>query len=275
MLKLSQASAYFDRTPVLDAYKGSVVCMGQVDPYDESKRDAGAAYRRVLSVAPGTTIPTHGALRIFDTVWLAGRRERDGLAELHRDKYVLQPADGQFGFSTLTQYLAGTTRAQAYVAAEPVKTGKESESSSDVIAFYNLYMAPSVAVAKHEVLWVADQAFLALSVQVLPSGLKTAYSLKLDHSPVDAVLRTRVFDPVQGRHTLGASVNTRAARIRWQNLFEYEGQMEERYQEGDDTFALPAGSVVDTSSTVQAYGRTWRVLSVDDLGGAVTVHGRS
>lgn len=275
MLKLSAAASFFDRTPVLDAYTGEVLCMGQVDPYDDSKRDAGAAYRRVLSVTPGQALPAHGAVSVFGSTWLLGRRERDGLEDLHRDKYVLQPADSLVKVSSLTEFLSGSHREQVYAAAEPVKTGKEAESSSDVVAFSNVYVAPSVAVSKHEVLWTASQAYLVLLPQSLPSGLRAAYSLLLEYGPVTATINSRVFDPVQGKHQAGASVVTQALRVRWQSLFEYQGQLAQRYQEGDDVLVLPAGTTVDVSSTVSAYGRTWSVLAVDDLGGAVTVHARS
>lgn len=274
MLKLSAAASYFDRTPVVDAYTGAVICYGQVDPYDESKRDAGAAYRRVLSVAPGQVLPAHGAVSVLGMTWLVGRRERDGLQELHRDKYVLQPVDTQFNVATLTGYLSGTPRASAFAAPEPVKTGKEAESSSDVVIFNNVYLSPAVQLAKHEVVWSAQGAFLALSTQVLPSGLKAAYSVLLDHGPEDASVISRTFDPVNGTHAATAPVTVKVLRVRWQNLFEYPGQIAERYQEGDDVFVFPTGTAVDASTLFELAGKSWRVLAVSDLGGAVTVHGR-
>lgn len=274
MLKLAQASRFFDRVPVIDAYSGATICMGQVDPYDESKRDAGAAYRRVLSVAPGQVLPAHSAVSVLGMVWLIGRKERDGLDELHRDKYVMQPTDRIFSVGSLSDYLQGVSRETVYAAPEPVKTGKEAESSSDVVAFHNLYTSQTLALAKHEVVWAEGRVFLTLLPQLLPSGLKATYSLLLEYPVVTAEVVSRVFDPVAGRYTASTPTTCPALRVRWQNLFEYPGQLAQRYQEGDDVFALPSGTLVDTSSQIKAYGRTWRVLGVDGLGGAVTVHGR-
>lgn len=143
MLKLSAAASYFDRTPVVDAYTGAVICYGQVDPYDESKRDAGAAYRRVLSVAPGQVLPAHGAVSVLGMTWLVGRRERDGLQELHRDKYVLQPVDTQFNVATLTGYLSGTPRASA---------GKAADQATEITPYH-------AAPASSKAIWLPATSF--------------------------------------------------------------------------------------------------------------------
>jgi hypothetical protein len=274
MLKLSEAASFFDRTPVLDAYTGVQICFGQVDPYDDSKRDAGSAYRRVLSVAPGTVLPAHSAVRVFGVDWLLGRKEVDGLEELHRDKYVLQPGAGFYRLGTLDQYLAGADLGLNLASPEPVKTAKEIESSSDVVVLYNVYLGFSVPAPKHSVIWAPGEAYLVLSDQTLPSGLRAAYTLELEHPRSTCAVVSRSFNPGLGMYVEGAVSVVSVLRVRWQNLFEYAGQMSERYQEGDDVLVLPSGTVVTVQSRLSAYGKNWSVLSVDDLGGAVTVHAR-
>lgn len=274
MLSLADASSYFDRTEVRDPDTNAVLFKGQTDLYDDSRRDAGGAYRRILSVAPGTAMPSHGAIRIRGQVWLLGNIEKDGLEEEHRDKYVLQAAPVKHSVSRLSGFLTASVASSLWGSAEWVKDGKEVEVSSRSVQQYSLYFASSADVREYDVIWWGVSSYLALSVHQQASGFLVATCVKLEYAPADATLNTRVYDPVLGEFASSVPTTVRALRVRWQSLFLYASEADARYVEGDCSIVLPAGTPVATKDTVTLAGTTWHVVSVETLGGAKVIHGR-
>lgn len=276
MMSLAAASSYFDRTEVLDAYTGAFLFLAQVDPYDDSKRDAMVAYRRVLSVAPGTAIPAHRCIRVFGATYVvAGEPSIDGLNEAHRVKYVLQSADGQFNVGTISQFLDGSPQETVYGFASWAKDAKEEGESSDVANVFEVILPLGTAIAPHRVLWRQGVAYITTSARRLPSDFVGVTATRLDQvEPLEVTLQSRTYSPAVGAYSLGPATNARALRVRWQNLFRYDAQLDARHKEGDFTLALPEGVEVDTSSRIKFEGASLSVLAVNEIEGAVTAHVR-
>lgn len=270
MINLAQASTYFDRTPVYDTVTGRLIFRAQIEPFDDSRRDANSAYRRVLSVKAGTVVPRE--VNVLGTVWLVGAGETDAMESVHRQKYVIAQAKAQFQVSTLAQYLEGERSALCWAAPYWSKDAKQTETSSTYPQMFDVYL--STEVAAQSVLWDADDAYLVVSPRPMPSGLMSAHSLKLEHRREQANLSKRVYSPSAGGYVSEQVSSVPTLQVRWQSLFEYGSQMDERYQEGDASFVLPAACGVDTACTLQASGRLWQVLSVDDVPGAAIAHCR-
>jgi hypothetical protein len=274
-MKLADASRYFDRIKVLDLLTGKVLFMCQVDVYDESKRDSGTAYRRVMSVAPGTVMPASGLARIMGSVWIIGGAQTDALDELHRTKYVIEMAPTQLNVSRLPSFLSSTVTFTTYTDSAWVKDAKQLEVSSDIPQIFDVSLAIAADVRQYDVLWAAGVAYLVMSPRKMASGLQVANSLRLDQTaPVSATLRTRAYNPVTGTYSVGSTTSVSALFVRWQSLFAYGSQTSERYQEGDKAIVLPFGTVITTSSTLAYAGVTYQVLSVLDIAGAVVAHAR-
>jgi hypothetical protein len=276
MMTLAAASAYFDRTEVFDGYTGASLFFAQIDPYDDSKRDAMVAYRRVLSVAPGVSIPDHRCIRVFGAVYIvAGEPSIDGLSEAHRVKYVLQSADGHFKVGSISQFLASTPAATVYGFASWVKDAKQEGESSDVANVFEVILPLGTAVKPQQMLWQDGVAYIAISVRRLPSDYVGITAVRLDQiEPIAATIQSRVYNPAAGAYTLGSAEIAQGLRVRWQSLFRYDAQLEERHQEGDFTLALPEATPVNSSSKISFGGATYGVLAVNPIEGAVTVHVR-
>ena len=274
MMSLADASSYFDTTEVLDAYSGELLFLAQVDPYDDSKRDAMVAYRRVLSVAPGTTIPTHRCVSIFGAIWLvAGEAEIDGLDEQHRVKYVLQAATGLLNIGTLTEFLDGAPAVTVYGFAGWVKDAKQIEESSDIANMFEILLPRATTVQPQQVLWDATTVYLSMSVRTLPSEFVGVSAVRLEQAePLEAEITTRVYAPAQGTYVAGATNYPYALRARWLSLFKYDAQLAARYQEGDFVLALPEETEITTSSRVLFNEQNHSVLSVTVLPGGVAAH---
>ena len=274
-MKLADASSYFDRTPALDLTTGLGLFMGQIGNYDDSKRDASAAYRRVLSVRPGTVMPASMVVSMLNKVWMIGAMEPDGLEELYREKYVLQQASGQLNVSRLSGFLSSTVAGTYWASANWVKDAKQLEVSSETPQIFDITMPGAADVRVHDIVWTTGVAYLVLSPRQVASGYVQVNSLKLDQTaPVVASMTTRTYSPTTGTYTSAAPANVNALLVRWQSLFEYGSQTSERYQEGDAAIVLPSGTVVSTSTKITVSSVAYQVLSVLDLDGAVVLHAR-
>lgn len=274
MLTLADASAYFDRTPIVDPATGKTLFYGQVDPYADAVRDSATAYRRVLSVVPGTTIPASRVVKIFGQVWIIGDSELDGLETRHREKFVLHPAKTLLNIGTLSGYLTATVASTSWADVTWVKDAKEDAVSSRSVPQFSVFLPRPAAVAEYSVMWDTDGAYLAQPVHPVPSGIKDIKCLKLEFAPADATLATRTFDPVAGAYSSSITSTVKCLRVRWQSLFKYGSQGDAKFQEGDDSLVLPTGTVISTKDTLTLAGKTWKILSVETLGGAVVAHGR-
>ena len=274
MLTLADASRFFDRTPVMDAYALEYLFDAQLDLYSDARRDSATAYRRIMSVRPGTYIPADRVVSILGTRWLVGTMESDGLEALYREKYVLHPAKTNLNVSRLSGFLTATVARTVWGDVEWVKDIKAESVTSIPTRLYSAYLQPDADVREYDVLWVGAIAYLVGSVHKAPSGFDVAECRALKAVAVDATLNTRTYDPVAGSYSATAPTTVRCLQVPREDLYLYDSQGSARNKEGDVTMVLPAGTTVATKDTLTLDGVTWAVLAVQAVGGAVLVHGR-
>lgn len=273
MMKLVDASSYFDRTAALDPDTGEELFKCQVDPFDDSKREAGPAYRRILSVRPGTSVPV--AIRLFGQVWLVGTREADGLEEMHREKYVLQRASAKALVYRLDGFLATTLASSSWAALEWEKDAKEIATSSNLPGIFRALLPAGYDARVHDVIVYEGYAYLVLETHPQPSGFAEAGCVKLEANvPVALTIRTRVYSPVAGTYTTASSVTVQAMTVRWQSLFVYGSQADARFQDGDFALVVSNSASVTTASALVLGGKSFNVLSIDDISGCKVLHTR-
>lgn len=273
-MKLVDAASYFDRTPVTDPATGLQLFLAQIDNFDDARRDASAAYRRILSVRPGTVVP--GVVKLMGQIWLVGAIQPDGLGELHRQKYVIEKATTILKLSTLNTFLAGTYSSIQWASPHWTKDAKQLETSSETPQIFDVTLPAAAAVSAQTILWIAGSAYLVLAPHPAASGYTIATCLKLDQSsPSTANLQTRTYNPVTGTYTTSAGASINALRVRWQSLFSYGSQAAEKNQEGDVAIVLPAGTVATNQSLITILGVTYQTLAVLAVGGAVVLHARA
>ncbi len=272
MMTLAQASAYFDRTPAIDPFSGVELFLCQVDPFDESKRDAASAYRRVMSTVPGVEMPEHRSVRLLGRTWIVGAEESDGMQDLHRQRRVLVPADLLLHLSTLGEYLVGASSRRVYAGAAWNRDAKQAGESSESPPLYDVF-TPEPAVAQ-SVLWNDSSAFLALATRDVSSGVSVNLCLKLPRTVEQMTVTTRTFSPVLGGLTVGAATQVPSLRVRWQSLFEYTSPADERYVEGDVSIAVPPGSSVGPADLLSFPDADYRVMGSRSASGADVLHAR-
>lgn len=273
MMTLDKASAYFDRTPALHPDNATVLFLCQVDPYDDSKRDAGAAYRRVLSVAAGTVIPSDRAVRIHGVVHLIGTREVDGWEDIHREKYTLQAAE-QLTVRTASEHLAQSAGTYVWGGLEWIKDGKEVNSSSNVSSQLNCYLADGTQVSVPSFVSDGTRTYIARTIREVASGFTVVLVESMESGLVTADVTTRTYDPVAGGYTNASTQQVPCQIVRWQTLFEYRSEASPKFRPGDDTAILPAGTALGTDSSIVADGITYQVIDTYTAAGARIAHVR-
>ena len=161
-MKLRRVSRFFDRTAAYDPDTGAYLFRCQINNYDGSHRDAHAAYRRILSVAPGTALPASGTLRIFGENWLvaASMPMYDGLREIHRQRHVMQMSTGKVEMFSLPAYLAGEQPDKAWADVQWVVGTKEKDYSSDSPQIYDVYFPINHRLPPHRVLRHGGNVYL-------------------------------------------------------------------------------------------------------------------
>lgn len=274
MLTLAEASCFFDLTPVLDPTTSGVLFYAQLDLYDDAKRDSATAYRRVMSVQPGTTIPASRVISVLGRRWLVGTLETDGLATAHRDKYVLHPANDSVNVSRLPGFLSATVASTVWGDIEWVKDAKAEAVTSSLVPMYTAYLPSSTDVREYDVVWSGTLACIVEAVRHAPSGVTTALCRSLLEPVVTATLNTRTYDPVVGDYTASVPTPVSCLKLPREGLYLYDSQGSARNKEGDVTLVLPASTAVATKDTLTLGSAAWGVLSVQSVGGAKLVHGR-
>jgi len=274
-MTLATASAHFDKTLVLDPDTNETLFRAQVNPFDDSRRDSGPAYRRTLSVAASVTIPTSRVVKIHGGIWILGTEEADGFEEVHRRKFVMQQADSKFAISRLADYVVGTVSTSSWGVMEWFKDEKQLSESARIAPMYTAYFPTSTDLQELDVIWFGANKYLVEDPHRTPSGILSARCTKLEFAPANSTVYTRTYDPAQGKYTASAPATVTCLRVRWQSMYYYNSQSTVNYQDGDCTLVFPAGTTIATKDTVSLLGRTWNVMAVSSLAGAVVVHART
>lgn len=275
-MKLSQVSKFFDRTPVLDPETGDELFRAQFSNYDGSKRDAFTAYRRIMSVAPEIEIPPKRVVRAHDAVWIVGDGHVDGWSEKHRRKHIVHQAAGRARVWSLAGYLANDPPKDTWADLQWLVDRAEEEVSSHKPQMYVAIMSNNDRVKEHDVVQVGDERLFVQAAAYHASGFLEARGiLQLGGaSDVSLTVHRRVYDPVSGRYTTAETATVRTLNVRWQELYLYGNQLDERFQEGDTVFAVPAGTDVKMEDTLVFVGRRYSIQSIRSISGATVLHGR-
>lgn len=272
-MELVDVASFFDRVPARDPANGRLLFKCQVMAYDESKRDAYTAYRRIMSVKPGTAVPA--AVSLYGSVWLTGDDQTDGWEDMHRTKYVLHKAAGQASIFRLSGFLTTTPETLLWGDAQWVKDTKELERSSLVPQKYVAILPANADVREGDVVVVGSTCILVGSTALHASGYMEALGMRqVGVAPSSVTVQTRVYVPSAGAYTNGAVATVAAMKVRWQELYAYDDQLAERYQENDCTFVLPSATVLNTSSEITHGSDKYTVMAMRTAYGCLLVHAR-
>lgn len=274
-MELVDVSSFFDRTPAKDPDTGVELFRCQLLAYEESKRDAYTAYRRILSTAPSVVTPAGRVVNIHGTNWLLGTSATDGWGVEHRRKYVIHAAQGLVKVHRLAGFLTGTPAATLWGDLQWVVDKKELEVSSRVPQRFAAILPEIADVRVGDILTLGDTTVMVSSKAQRVSGFLEADGMAQWMSqPVTVEVHTRTYSPSAGGYSNQTTDTVPGLKARWQEMYTYDDQLAERYQDGDCTWVLPEATQISTSSELVHGQERFTVLSVQVGDDCKLIHAR-
>lgn len=272
-MRLSAAARYFDKTICSDAFSPSTTFRGQLDLFDDSKRDGATVVRRILSVDPTIAIPARRVITIGTEQWIVGASQADDFAGSPiRAKYVIHRAHGAAVIKTMAQTLGTGGSLSTYGSKLWIKDMKELEVSSGLFGFYNLYLPTPDAVAPGSVVSLLNRLHLVRSVYLSAAGLNVAEADELGLTALTVGTYTPMtYSAASDGRTPGGGVALNVVRLRYQDLYAYQNEAETKYAEGDLRVFIRKADVATAKVNDQftVGGETYEILSVaNEDGGA-------
>lgn len=238
--------------------------LGQLDLFDDGRRDSPTAGRRTLSVAPGTVIPTRKALTLGNYVWLVGNSNPDYFgADMIRNKYTLHQADGRATIQTFGQYLRVAGGVSAFAGAEWVKAAKEVDESSTLYDVMQGMFASIESLPDVGMMSLNGISYLLREPHLTSAGFQSATLDEIKGLAKESgSFNSRTYDPVEDVWT-DASTAVTFIRLRWQTHFQYLAKRTLHFVEGDDVLVcLKSAAMPKANDKVTLADGVFQVLTV-------------
>ncbi len=234
-MRLSQVVRYFNHSKFFDSYTGEELGVGQLDVFDETKRDGLTAQRRIFEVAPDVDMPPRMAIQFHDENWIVGLREIDAFkGKVLRHKHVLHQAEGLAEYSTIKQLLEDAIPTKAYAARVWTKSSSEVEISSEKFAQLQIYFSRAENVRPNQIIKLSGKLHTVMSVYPAAAGHLVASSEELEDEALEVgnVPGTGQWNPITEQYE-GGSTQVKLLRLRWQSDFAYYSEATPDFERGD------------------------------------------
>lgn len=233
-MRLIAAARRFDRLTFADAYVPATTFLGQMDVFDDSRRDGLTVDRRILSVDPAVTMPARKTLLVDGGTWLVGDSERDYFGtEAIRHKHVLHRASEIVAVKTFAETIAASAGYSAWASRIWVKGSKEIEISSDVTSVYGVYFAEGETLAEGTLIFMSGRWHLIQLLYSSTAGFQVALSDELPEPVrVSATFSKRVYVPSNDTYTTTPTAYS-GVLVRWQSYFRYPQRGADVFKAGD------------------------------------------
>lgn len=271
-MKLSNVAKYFNNTKFYDAYTGLELGVGQLDVYDDSKRDGLTAQRRVFEVAPGTSLPPRLAINFLGLNWLVGVTELDAFkGAVIREKHVLHQAEDLAHVSTIKQTLQEAEPHEAFAARVWVKSSSEVEISSRKYNQLNIYFSRAEDIQPDQLVSMAGKLHTVMAVYPAAAGHLVALAEELEDGAVETgMLKSEgKWDPITETYT-AANKPLRVVKLRWQSDFIYYSQATPNFERGDMQVAALESPV--NGATLTLSDGDWQVYATQQRNGIHYLH---
>lgn len=267
-MRLARVARAFDRMPCTDAYTGQFLFNGQLNLYDDSKRDAEATERRVISTDQGVPMPKRGVVAAAGTRWIIGHANPDSFkGSVIRVGHVAHEATFLAQVRTLGQACRGETGLRAYCGGAWIKNLADSTNSSELAPQFHMHFAAVEKVAVQHLLYVDGSYYVARSSHVGPAGTRIVLCDYLsDPALVDATLRRVTMNAVTEVRTQ-VDTTVRVIFARWQSLFEYNNHVAPKFGPGQIQIVIAKAAATPVAGDFVVYdGDSWQIESALEEG---------
>ena len=169
---------------------------------------------------------------------------------------------------------AEITPATAYAALVFSKYMPEANDNSKYPPQFQMFLAGSESAAADTLIQLASKWYLVKQSYLSTSGLRVALVNEVEEPSFETVtFGSRTYDPIADAYS-SATSSTRIFRIKWSESFTYLSKASEGFERGDIQMFMLKTMAPKPSDTLALSDGTWRILSVQDEGGAWRCHGR-
>lgn len=275
MPELHDVANAFDDISVTEAYTGAYLFKAQFSTFNGASPDGSVSQRRVISVAPGITMPARGVITALEETCLVGFGTVDGIF----DRAIRQ----SFWTKRVTDILKKVTPGEAALGSTGVtvlghktylKDTVNTGTNADYDPFWEIYFSPSENVVKGDFFKVGTTYYRVRSSHLDISGFTNAASDELDSGARVSITftETGAYNPVTDTFNAASTAIYGMFFDRYK-LYERLTAADRANMAGDMTAVVAKSSitpVVGRTCTVES--RTWTILNITAISDAWEIH---
>lgn len=273
-MKFSSVSKVFDTIETFDAYSGRYLFKSQPGSFETSNPEGSVARRRVLSVAPGLTMPARRVIRLLNELWIVGAGSSDGMFGRNvRDSYWMRKATDFATVRTPGQAALNAGGFTAYCMREYLKDTVDASTTADYYAQYETHFAISELVTSGGYIVTPTKLFRVRAARDDVAGFLMASTDDVGlEALVTATFTTSSYTPSTDTNTT-ISTAVPALLINRARLFRLETQSDARYLAGDHTLLVAKSSITpEPGQEITVDSRKWRIEQVTTEQDAWSLH---
>ena len=270
-MRFPNVANYFDRTPIRDAYSRISLGHGQLDLFDDSKRDGVTVLRRVLSTKSSWNAPLRGVVDLAGASWMVGNAYPDQFyGAIVRKRYILHRSEGLCQFLTGNELLtAGAVGIRAHASKVWVKDTKDISTTSEQQSQYVVYAPMSETLSQGLYVRFPDGTLL-LARNCFPTaaGFRALECSELEPTAlttIQMVVQRATYDPVTETYAAVAPAPIPAVVTRFLDDYEFRNEKMSDAFVGDLRVRVRAVDApqVRAGDTIALNAVQFNVLSVD------------
>jgi hypothetical protein len=276
-VRYHHAAIYFNRESIFDGYSGNPLFKGQVRNFNDASSTGATLRRRALSVAPGTTLPPRGCLKIGNLRWLVGLGVADTFQGREaRETYNLKVGSSLFEILSPAQACSPATAvAPAYGYESFFKATQDANTSSSYDTFWNVFFVPIEPVSAGTFLRSGARLLRVRQTYVNAEQLRVAESDELDPDWSKTAVFTNLgaYDPVTDTYA-STSVSVRVVQMDIFKFYRWRVEAESGRKPGDKTVLAPLPNLPSAGTVFTMNGESWRVISAQPELDVFAIHAR-
>lgn len=270
-MKLSNVVKRFNNTPYFCAYTGDEMGYGQLDVWDDSKRDGLTVQRRIFEVEVGSPMPQRGVITFEGDHWLVGHLNKDLFrGKVHREKYVLHQAEEKVDYRSIKEHLEDAEGVGIFAARVWTKTAAQVEISSEKFNQMQVFTSRSEPVEVGDVFTFSEKQYISTEVYPSTAGHQVSICEELDAEALEVgEIIAEKYNPITEEMT-AVKTPIKVFKLRWQSHFDYLSLATPNFERGDIQGAtltpLDNGTIVTLSDV------RWKVQHMQPKGGVYFHH---
>lgn len=274
MPEIADVAKHYNDIPVTDGYSGAALFNAQLLPLSQVGSGGAILEHRVITVAPGTSIPSRRVVVALGEMVLIGSGVTEGIygSALRVEYWTRRITDSFTKFTPGAAALAGS--GTAFYGQKNYFKNTSAQSSSELDSYWNVYANPGEALADGQILTVGSTYYRVRTTHADLAGYTIAECDELDSGARVSVAfnTTGTYDPVTDTYAGGTTTvyGILMDRYKWYDLLT---PSDKPTLDGDMTLVVATSSITPViGKTVTIASRVWQILNVTAVSDAWEIH---